>query len=295
MTLLLVPMPGATALTQSLAAGLSAEVADMTFRQFPDGESYVRFLTPLAGRDVIIIASLDRPDAKLSQLLFTADGARDLGAAGVGLIAPYLPYMRQDKRFKPGEVITSVTFAKQISTVFDWLITIDPHLHRRASLDEIYSIPTTVLHAGSALAEWIKSNISTPFLIGPDSESKQWVSKVAGHIGCSYLVLSKTRHGDRNVSIEVPDLSAWTSATPVIVDDTISSAHTMIEAVKNIRAQSLAAPTCCAVHGLYDDRSLAELKQAGPAQIVTTNTVSCETAQIDVSRLLIHALKRRLP
>ena len=293
MTPLLVPMPGSTTLAQSVAMGLGAEVADMTFRQFPDGESYVRFLTSPAGRDIIIIASLDRPDPKLSQLFFTADGARDLGAAHIGLVAPYLPYMRQDKRFNPGEVITSITFAKQISTVFDWLITIDPHLHRRASLDEIYTIPTTVLHADSALADWIKTNISNPLLIGPDSESKQWVSEVARHIGCQYLVLSKIRRGDRDVTIDVPDLSAWTSATPVIVDDTISSAHTMIDAVKNIREQDIAVPICCAVHGLYDDRALNELKHAGPAQIVTTNTVPCETAHIDISDLIIAALQRQ--
>jgi ribose-phosphate pyrophosphokinase len=198
--------------------------------------------------------------------------------------------MRQDKRFNPGEVITSSAFANFVSAHFDWLMTVDPHLHRRATLSEIYTIPSTRLRAAPLLANWIKTHVAHPVLIGPDSESEQWVSEAARELDCPYRILTKTRRGDRDVEIQVPDLSGLASEIPVILDDTISSAHTMIEAVRQITEQGLKAPVCCAVHGVYDVISLAALQDAGPAQIVTTNTLECETASIDISPLVADAL-----
>lgn len=291
MTPLLVPLPGTDHLAVPIAKQLDIEAASMSFHRFPDDEAYVRFLTSPKDRDVILLACLDRPDPKLMQLFFTAAGARELGAKRVGLVAPYLPYMRQDKRFKPGEVITSTAFAKQVSTLIDWLITIDPHLHRWTSLDQIYSIPTHVLHAEEILADWIKQHVKNPFLIGPDSESEQWVSQVARRIGCEHIVMSKTRRDDRDVSIKAPDLATWKTKTPVIVDDTISSGRTMAETVKIVLAQGLPAPLCCAVHGVYTAAAFSALTKTGPAKIATTNTVPCETAAIDVSELLAQALQ----
>jgi ribose-phosphate pyrophosphokinase len=80
-------------------------------------------------------------------LLFAADTARDLGARRIGLVAPYLAYMRQDIRFHAGEAVTSRTFAAILSRHLDWLVTVDPHLHRYHELSEIYRIPTQVVHA----------------------------------------------------------------------------------------------------------------------------------------------------
>ena len=44
----------------------------------------------------MLAASLNQPDAATLPLLFAADAARELGALQVGLVAPYLAYMRQD-------------------------------------------------------------------------------------------------------------------------------------------------------------------------------------------------------
>src|SRR5690606_3260659 len=108
---------------------------------------------------------------KILSLMFTAQTLKELGAKKIILISPYLPYMRQDKRFEPGEAITSQLFAKFLSNCVDYLITIDPHLHRIHHLSKIYSVPVLTLHATKEIARWIKENIKFPFLIGPDSES----------------------------------------------------------------------------------------------------------------------------
>ena len=59
----------------------------------------------------------------------------------------------------------------------------DPHLHRYRSLSAIYSIPAQALHASELIADWIASEVERPLLIGPDSESRQWVAAAADRIG----------------------------------------------------------------------------------------------------------------
>lgn len=206
---LILPLPGNEAFARLLATRLAADIGALEMRTFPDGESYVRLLDDVTGRDVIAVCTLDDPDRKFLRLVYACETARELGASSVGLVAPYLAYMRQDARFRSGEAVTSRHFARLVSETVDWLVTVDPHLHRLSSLDAIYRRPTRAVHAGPAVAEWIGTNVLKPVLIGPDVESEQWVSAVARIVGAPYRVLSKVRSGDRNVEVSVPDLTGF--------------------------------------------------------------------------------------
>ena len=199
---LLVAMPGNEGLAASLAEKLGVEVGHVETRKFPDDETYLRLLANPEGRPVAVVCTLDHPNDKLLSLLFAAATARDLKASSVGLVSPYLAYMRQDRRFKPGEAVTSREVARLLSGAFDWLVTVDPHLHRYDSLGEIYAIPTRVIRAAPLISEWIKKNIANPLIIGPDSESEQWVAAVANDAAAPHSVLEKTRLGDREVVIK---------------------------------------------------------------------------------------------
>ena len=131
---------------------LGYEIGDITLHQFPDEETFIKIDSLVQDKNVVFIAHLENPNSKLLPLLFAAETVRGLGSKKIGLIAPYLPYMRQDKQFHSGESITSKYFAKLISNYFDGLITIDPHLHRWHALSDIYSIPAKALHATDSIS-----------------------------------------------------------------------------------------------------------------------------------------------
>ena len=263
-------------------------------RQFPDGESYVRLLTPPEDRDVVMLWSLDGPDIKTLPLLFAADAAREQGARSVGLAAPYLAYMRQDKAFYPGEAVTSRTYAKLLSAHFDWLVTLDPHLHRYPSLDSIYSIPAFAASAVGPVARWIQANVERPFLIGPDIESEQWVEAIARLADAPFTVFHKTRKGDRDVSIEGTRAPIPAGVSPVIVDDIASSARTMIEAVRLLKRNGAQAPICIAVHALFAGDAFPKLLEARPAAVLSTNSVAHPSNAIDISAVLADAIRQAL-
>lgn len=262
----------------------------VNFRNFPDGEIYLKIDGDLQGREVIFLCELDRPNDKILPLLFALYTAKDLGAKSVGLCAPYLPYMRQDKRFHEGEGVTAPYFANLLSGHFDWIVTIDPHLHRFHNLEEIYSIPNKVLHATSEISRWIANHIDTPLIIGPDSESEQWVQKVASEAGAPHLILEKIRRGDEDVTVSKPKVDKYLNYIPVLVDDIISTAHTMIETVSQLKKLGMNSPICIGVHAIFSGSAYDKLLNVGAEKVITCNTITHKSNQIDISNLLINGL-----
>jgi len=291
---LLVALPGAEDLAAGLATALGAEPGRLEVRRFPDGESYLRYLCDPAGRDLVLLARLDRPDERFLPLAFAAAAARDLGARRVGLVAPYLAYMRQDTRFRPGEAVTSEAFARHLSSAVDWLVTVDPHLHRHATLGELYRIPARAAHSAPLLSAWIAREVARPLVIGPDEESAQWAAAVAESAGAPWLVLRKHRRGDREVEIEAPGEIVAGDCTPVLVDDIVSTARTLIEALRLLRGARAHAAVCLAVHGIFAGDAYRELLTAGAARVVTCNSVAHETNAIDLTPLLAEAARKML-
>ena len=278
-------------LYDGICSSLDAERGRMTQRAFPDGESYLRFETDCAHRHVILLCSLDQPNVRTVPLLLASAILRDLGAEGVGLIAPYLAYMRQDSVFKDGEGVTASHYANLLSTHFDWLVTVDPHLHRINSLDDVVSIPNRVVHAAPLLANWLVRNVQNAFVVGPDSESRQWVSAVADAADIPSLVLQKTRLGDRRVRLSQPRSAFPAGRVPVLVDDIISTGRTMLATVEHLLQLGTAPPVCMAVHGIFADQADQALAKAGAATVVTCNTVSHPSNGIDVSPLIGTAVR----
>jgi ribose-phosphate pyrophosphokinase len=286
---LILPMPGNEAMARAIATLAGGDVGAIEARRFPDQESHVRIVADVAGRDVSIVCTLVEPDANFLALCFAAGAARDLGAGSVRLIAPYLAYLRQDARFQPGEAISAKHFAALVSTVFDSLITVDPHLHRIKSLSDIYAVPAQAVSAASAIAGWIKRNVADPVIVGPDQESLQWVAEIGAQTGAPYVVLAKRRLGDREVEIASPDLSAFAGRQIVIVDDVIASGRTMIEAAKLVRAQGFAKPCCVAVHAVFAGSAYEDLRQEASA-VVSTDTAPHASNAISVAGVIAQAL-----
>lgn len=294
MTRILLNFPAQHGQAEALAPAVDAMRSEVIWHRFPDGESLVRIDTPVAGADVGIVASLDRPDIIALPLRFAAATARELGARSVGLVAPYLAYLRQDHRFHAGETLSASHFATYLSDSFDWLVTVDAHLHRVSSLAEWYSIPTANVRAAPAVAEWLKINVDRPYLIGPDGESAQWVEAIARSLAAPWCVLVKQRLGDAAVAIRLPVLAGLEGCTPVFIDDIISTGRTLETAMRQLASVTTTAPVCVATHAVFAGDAFDRLSAAGAARLVTSDTIPHRTNDIAVAALLAPAIDRML-
>lgn len=285
------PFPGNKKFARLLANQLSIEEGKLSIKSFPDGESYVRIQSVVKNKIAILFCSLNDPNKKILSLMFVAQTLKELGAKKVILISPYLAYMRQDKRFESGEAITSQLFAKYLSNWVDYLITIDPHLHRIPQLSQIYSIPVMTLHATNEIAQWIYENIKSPFLIGPDIESTQWVSDIAQQLKAPYIVCKKNRVADNEVKIEISAFSI-TDETLILMDDIISTGSTMQTILEQLCLQGYNKVICLAIHPLLKKKTENALLASGAKAIITCNTIVHSTNKINIVNLIARNLEK---
>jgi ribose-phosphate pyrophosphokinase len=287
--MLVVALPGGETVAAALAHELQCPSTALAVHRFPDGETLVRFDVPLAGECVVLAGSLHQPDAKTLPLVFAAEAARELDAARIGLVAPYLAYMRQDARFRPGEAVTSRSYARLLSAALDFLVTADPHLHRWRTLTDIYAIPTQAVASAPAIAWWLRTQVQDALLVGPDSESAQWVAEVARLAQVPWTVMHKTRRGDRDVRVALRPDAAWRNRNAVLLDDIVSTGHTLCAAAGALRDAGLPPRLAIAVHALFEDGAVERLNAAGIPRIVSCDTVPHATNAIPLGPLLAQA------
>lgn len=270
---------------------IGATMGKLSMHYFPDGEVNIQLQSQCKGKTIAVLADLSHPNAKILPLLFALRMIREHEPDKVVLIAPYLPYMRQDAVFHDGESILARHFAEILSENIDALITVDPHLHRFFSLDQVYPIRTYLAHTTSPIAQWIKTHIDNPIIIGPDSESRQWVESIANEIKVPFLVANKVRHGDKDVEITVNGLERHTDKTVVLVDDIISTGHTILEITRHLESAGVNKIICVATHAIFNENAYGMLAKSHISQIVSCNTIPHVSNAVDVSDSIAESYK----
>lgn len=287
--MLVLGFPDYTPQAQRLAAALGAPLETIELHRFPDGESRLRLPVALPD-EVALCRSLDKPNARLVELMLAVAAARERGARRITLVSPYLCYMRQDVAFRDGEVVSQRIVGRFLADLFDAVVTVDPHLHRTATLAEAVPAARVVAVASAPLmGPFVRATFRQPLLVGPDSESAQWVRRVGADAGCDYVVGHKERRGDRDVSVTLPDYE-YAGREAVLIDDVASTGQTLLSAARALRARGVAAVHVLVAHALFVDDALQELHEAGVDQVWSTDSVSHPSNAIELAPLLADAL-----
>ena len=278
------------AMARALAQALGWRCALVDRHRFPDGETRLR-LPPQLPRRVALLRGLQQPNEKLTELMLTVAGARELGAAQLTLVSPYLAYMRQDIAFTPGEVVSQRHLGRLLATWFDAVITVDPHLHRVATMDEVVPGRRGVaLTAAPLLGAWIARQLPGALLLGPDEEAEQWVRVAAQAHGLDHAVCHKQRHGDREVDVALPGVPVAGRAV-VLFDDVASTGRTLVTAARGLLQHGAASVDVAVTHGLFVDDAVAQIHAAGVRHVWSTDCVPHATNVVSVVPLLAQALR----
>lgn len=276
-------------LARQLANACGMVMACVDRHVFPDGEIKLRLPSSLQPR-VAVLRSLHDANTRLIELLLTAGTARGLGASHLTLVAPYLAYMRQDVAFQPGEAVSQKLIGQHLASLFDAVITVDPHLHRVATLQEaVPAAQALALTAAPLLADFVHSQCPDALLIGPDEESAQWITAAARQHGFDHAVCRKTRHGDKQVDIELPDVDVAGRAV-VLLDDVASSGHTLAQAARLLLHSGARSVDVAVTHALFSGDALAIVQSAGVGRIWSTDAVRHESNRVGLAGLLAQAL-----
>ena len=262
----------------------------MAIHPFPDGE--IRVTVGQAAPTSIVYASLDRPNDKLIAMLFAAEALRRGGAKRLVLLAPYLCYMRQDTAFNPGEAISQRTIGRLLAATFDRVVTVDAHLHRTADIAKVFpGIAADNLSAMPAIADALAGIDPATVVVGPDAESRPWVSALAALLGLGHVVGRKTRRGDRSVEIDFGGEISLAARPVLLVDDIVSSGGTLMTCARTLQAAGATVIDAVITHALFPPDMIAEFAHAGIRSIRSTSSVTHPTNAIPLDRVLADALR----
>lgn len=279
---------GAKNIAKKMAARLKAQYSELEVEKFPDNELRVRFKINFYNKTVVLVQSFyENINDKVMEVLFAAYTARELKAKRVVLVAPYMAYMREDKRFESGESISARIMAR-LFQVFDKTYILEPHLHRFKELNNFFLNAEKISAAGK-IAEYAKK-LPVDVVVGPDSESEQWAGIVAQILKKKCIILKKQRLGHRNVKISEINESIK-NKNALIIDDVISTGCTIVETAKKLRAKKAKKLFCIGIHGIFAENALQKLsKYVKIANIISTNSIPSKVSKIDVSDVIAKAI-----
>ena len=189
--------PASQLLGSRVAREIGCALAIVEFKQFPDGELYLRIGEELDGDTLIVQSTTTNDD--FVYLLQLIDAACD---GYLRAVIPYFGYARQDKRFKLGEPISARAIARAIDVDEAYVV----NIHDPVSLDyfQLRSGKKAVnLSAAGLVGRYLKSmKFSSPLLIAPDEGAASLVREVAQATGCEFDVLVKKRFTSEDVEIQ---------------------------------------------------------------------------------------------
>ena len=90
----------------------------------------------------------------------------------------------------------------------------------------------------------------------------------------------------------MPDIDKYKDATPVLVDDIISTARTMIETVGHLKRAGMKPPICVGIHAVFSGNAYQDLMDSGVEKIVTCNTIPHPSNTIDLSDIMSKEVKK---
>jgi ribose-phosphate pyrophosphokinase len=287
----ILPGPASKELGEKIAHLLGVQTVPVFFKNFPDGESYVRLEGEVEGETAVIVQTTSPPqDTRLIQLALIADAAKRNNAVKVVAVVPYLAYARQDKVFLKGEPISIEAIARMLKAAgVDSLITVNVH---QQNILAKFPFQAKSISAIPLLAEHFKQRgLKGAFALAPDKGAISIAEEAAKVLGGDFGYLEKQR--DRYtglVSVEKKEFDVK-GKTAIIFDDIISTGGTIVAAANVLRELGAAKVYAACVHPLLVGEAERRIHEAGVAEIVGTDSVPSHVSKVSLAPLIAQALR----
>ena len=243
---------------------------------FPDGELIVKVEEDVRGRDCFIIQPTSHPiNAHLMELMIWIDCLRRASAERVTAVIPYFGYARQDRKDEGRTPITAKLVANLIErSGADRVVAVDLHA---AEVQGFFDIPVDHLSASPVIIKWFKSlKLSNRVFVSPDVGNVKRAQVYANILGGDICIIDKRRKSGSDVETRniIGDVQG---KNVLMVDDMITTAGTVTQAVKILKEHGAADIYMSATHAIFAPPALERLAECPFTKLAVTDTIPIGT------------------
>lgn len=260
-------------LGEEIAGYLHLPLGKVSIARFADGEIHVRFDENARGVDAFVLQPTSHPvNEHLMELLIMLDALRRASAGRITAVMPYYGYARKDKKDAPREPITGRLVADLLTTAgADRVLTMDLHA---GQIEGFFNIPVDHLRAMPLFADYLREkNLPDPVVVAADDGAVKRSKQLADRLDLPLAIVFQRRVG-RDAKETVQVVGEVEGRTPVMIEDIISTARTIVGAVDVVMRQG-ARPQVyvCATHAVLAGPARERLARDEIQEVVVTNTI----------------------
>ena len=237
-------------------------------KYFPDGERYLRILSDLWGRDVIVLGGT-ATDMDWLEVFDLASGIARAGARSLAIVIPYFGYQTMERAVRTGEVVVAKSRARLLSSIpapeggtrfflFDLHTDgIEFYLDDRVLTRHIYGAPMITKKILERMGD-------TKFVLGAcDAGRAKWVQSLARDLKVEPAFVYKTRDSGSG-ALAVTGVNADVRGKEVVVyDDMIRTGSSLVQAARAYLAAGATKVHAIASHLVLPGDALESLRTSG--------------------------------
>src|SRR5437016_5967085 len=259
-------------LAQRICSSLQIPLGRGRTELFPDGELIVKVEEDVRGRDCYVVQPTSHPvNAHLMELMIWVDCLKRASAQHVTAVIPYFGYARQDRKDEGRTPITAKLVANLLERAgADRVVSVDLHA---AQVQGFFDIPVDHLSAWTEIGKWFKS-LRQPnrVFVSPDVGNVKRAQVYAKKLGGEIVIIDKRRKSGSDAQA-VHIIGDVRDKNVLMVDDMITTAGTITEAVRIVRDHGAKDVYIGATHAIFAPPAMERLAKCDFTKLAVTDTI----------------------
>ena len=261
-------------IAEKIARATHRDLADVTIRNFSDGELWVKYEENVRGVDLYIVQSIFAPSDNLMELLLLIDAAKRASARRITAVIPYMGYARQDRKDQPRVAITAKLVANLLTQAgANRVITMDMHTPQ---LQGFFDIPVDHLYASTVSVDSVKKlGLGDLTVASPDVggvKNARTYAKLLGD-GVDLVVVDK-RRPTHNVAEVMNIIGDVKDRNIVIVDDLIDTGSTFVKCAEAIKKAGAKEVVGVCTHPVFSGEAVQKITASEAiSKLFVTDTI----------------------
>ena len=278
-------------LAEEICKHLNIPLGNSETIKFTNDNLIVQYTDSLREGDVFLVQSFSTPvsDA-IMELLLMIDAAKSASAGRVTAVIPYYSYARSDKKDAPRISIAGRLVADLLQAAgADRILTMTLH---SPQVHGFFKVPVDHLSSDLVIADHLRRRVPdahTGVVLAPDSGSIKRASSIARRLNCGLAFIDKQRLTDTQVEPRAL-IGDVRGKAVYIVDDEISTAGSLVEAVNFAKRVGAGSVYVAVTHGVYTGPAIERIAALDAVEVTSTNTVHVPQSKIDASGGKLHVM-----